>query len=166
MMRHFKFFTGLEFVFGAFLIYYVVEELLEVKSRKLGYFSSFHNCLDVCVIVVILELYISIYYIGQYRVILTWELHKFMMYLQISIATIGFNIYEYGKASSLLKMMLAEPELYTDFSYLVFWSKTFQQCAGLSIFMGFVKIFKYISFNKTMSQLAGTLKQVDDMKYV
>ena len=166
MMRHFKFFTGLEFVFGAFLIYYVVEELLEVKSRKLGYFSSFHNCLDVCVIVVILDLYISIYYIGQYRVILTWELHKFMMYLQISIATIGFNIYEYGKASSLLKMMLAEPELYTDFSYLVFWSKTFQQCAGLSIFMGFVKIFKYISFNKTMSQLAGTLKQVDDMKYV
>ena len=164
MMRHFKFFTGLEFVFGAFLIYYVVEELLEVKSRKLGYFSSFHNCLDVCVIVVILDLYISIYYIGQYRVILTWELHKFMMYLQISIATIGFNIYEYGKASSLLKMMLAEPELYTDFSYLVFWSKTFQQCAGLSIFMGFVKIFKYISFNKTMSQLAGTLKQVDDMK--
>ena len=163
-MRHFKFFTGLEFVFGAFLIYYVVEELLEVKSRKLGYFSSFHNCLDVCVIVVILDLYISIYYIGQYRVILTWELHKFMMYLQISIATIGFNIYEYGKASSLLKMMLAEPELYTDFSYLVFWSKTFQQCAGLSIFMGFVKIFKYISFNKTMSQLAGTLKQVDDMK--
>ena len=154
----------MEFVFGAFLIYYVVEELLEVKSRKLGYFSSFHNCLDVCVIVVILDLYISIYYIGQYRVILTWELHKFMMYLQISIATIGFNIYEYGKASSLLKMMLAEPELYTDFSYLVFWSKTFQQCAGLSIFMGFVKIFKYISFNKTMSQLAGTLKQVDDMK--
>ena len=63
MMHHFQLFTGLEFVFGAFLIYYVVEELLEVKSRKLGYFSSFHNCLDVCVIVVILELYISIYYI-------------------------------------------------------------------------------------------------------
>ena len=60
MMSHFKF-TGLEFVFGAFLIYYVVEELLEVKSRKLGYFSSFHNCLDVCVIVVILELYTSIH---------------------------------------------------------------------------------------------------------
>ena len=95
---------------------------------------------------------------------LTSELHRFTMHLQISIATIGFNIYEYGKASSLLKMMLAEPELYTDFSYLVFWSKTFQQCAGLSIFMGFVKIFKYISFNKTMSQLAGTLKQVDVIK--
>ena len=65
MMRHFKFFTGLEFVFGAFLIYYVVEELLEVKSRKLGYFSSFHNCLDVCVIVVIPELNILIHYVGH-----------------------------------------------------------------------------------------------------
>ena len=55
--------------------------------------------------------------------------------------------------------MLAEPEKFTDFSYLTYWSKTFQQCAGLAIFMGFVKIFKYISFNKTMSQLSGTLKK-------
>ena len=76
------------------------------------------------------------------------------------MATLGFNIYEYGKASALLKLMLAEPEIFTDFSYLTFWSKIFQQCAGLAIFMGFVKIFKYISFNKTMSQLAGTLQRV------
>ena len=76
------------------------------------------------------------------------------------MATIGFNIYEFGKASKLLKLMLAEPELYTDFSYLTYWSKIFQQCAGLAIFMGFVKIFKYISFNSTMATLAGTLKQV------
>ena len=57
-------------------------------------------------------------------------------------------------------MMLAEPELFTDFSYLTYWAKLFQQCAGLSIFLGLVKIFKYISFNKTMSQLAGTLVRV------
>ena len=76
------------------------------------------------------------------------------------MATIGFNIYEYGKASKLLKLMLAEPELYTDFSYLTYWAKIFQRCAGVAIFIGFVKVFKYLSFNSTMSILAGTLQKV------
>ena len=36
----------------------------------------------------------------------------------------------------------------------------FQDAAALTIFAGFIKIFKYISFNKTMSQLAVTISRV------
>ncbi len=64
------------------------------------------------------------------------------------------------RVSTLLKSLLAEPELFKDFSYLEKWSKTFQNAAALTIFAGFLKIFKYISFNKTMSQLAGTIQRV------
>lgn len=57
----------------------------------------------------------------------------------------------------MLKGLLAEPEVFTDFSDLAGWSKIFQNCAGVSIFLGLIKIFKYISFNKTMAILSGTL---------
>ena len=60
----------------------------------------------------------------------------------------------------MLKGLLAEPERFNDFSDLAGWSKVFQNCAGVAIFLGLVKIFKYISFNKTMSQLSGTLTRV------
>ena len=60
----------------------------------------------------------------------------------------------------MLKGLLAEPEVFTDFSDLAGWSKIFQNCAGVSIFLGLIKIFKYISFNKTMSILSGTLTRV------
>ena len=63
-------------------------------------------------------------------------------------------------ASQMLKGLLAEPERFNDFSDLAGWSKVFQNCAGVAIFLGLVKIFKYISFNKTMSQLSGTLTRV------
>lgn len=44
----------------------------------------------------------------------------------MSCSTLGFNVYLYYKVSVLLKSLLAEPELFADFSYLETWSKTFQ----------------------------------------
>ena len=96
-------------------------------------------------------MYLQSYYVYMADILISY---------QISTAAIGFNIYEYSKAKQLLRGLLAEPERFTDFSYLTFWAGVFRNCAGLSIFLGLVKIFKYISFNKTMSQLAGTLTRV------
>ena len=117
---------GCEIVFAIFVLYYLVEEMIEIKKIKLEYFKSFWNCLDLFVI-------------------------------GVSTATIGFNVYKYIKVSSLLKGMLAEPNRYTDFQALAGMSKTFQNAAAMTILAGSIKIFKYLSFNKTMSQLAGTL---------
>ena len=55
--------------------------------------------------------------------------------------------------------LLAEPEKFADFTYLATTSTTFQKLAAFTVFLGVIKIFKYISFNKTMSQLAGTLQR-------
>ena len=85
---------------------------------------------------------------------------KILFCFQIATATLGFNVYEIYHASFMLKGLLAEPEVFTDFSDLAGWSKIFQNCAGVSIFLGLIKIFKYISFNKTMSILSGTLTRV------
>ena len=43
---------GAEFVLAAMLLYYLVEEGMEIKANKLEYFVSFWNCLDICVILV------------------------------------------------------------------------------------------------------------------
>ena len=66
--------------------------------------------------------------------------------------------------NTLLKGLLAEPDIYADFNYLAYWSKTFQNTAGMSLFAAWIKIFKFISFNKTMSQLSGTITQVCTLK--
>ena len=120
---------GAEFIFAFMVIYYLVEEVMEIKSNKLSYFTSFWNCLDIFVILV-------------------------------SMASIMFNIYKYIAVNSLLKGLLAQPEIYVDFAHLAWWSKMFQNASGLCIFVAWIKIFKFISFNKTMSQLAGTITRV------
>lgn len=43
---------GAEFVFAAFVLYYLVEEFIEIKALRLEYFTAFWNCLDLFMIVV------------------------------------------------------------------------------------------------------------------
>ena len=47
------YFVGLcEVVFCLFILYYVVEEVLEIHIHRLRYFKSLWNCLDVVIVVV------------------------------------------------------------------------------------------------------------------
>lgn len=43
---------GCEMVFCLFILYYIVEEILELRIYKLSYFTSIWNILDVVVILV------------------------------------------------------------------------------------------------------------------
>ena len=47
--------VGCEMVLFILVIYFLVEEAIEVKSMRLEYFKSFWNCLDLCVIGVSLD---------------------------------------------------------------------------------------------------------------
>lgn len=46
------FVLGCEVVFCIFILYYVVEEILELRIHKLSYFNSIWNILDIVVIMV------------------------------------------------------------------------------------------------------------------
>lgn len=41
-----------EVAFCLFILYYVVEEVLEIRIHRLHYFKSLWNCLDVLIVVV------------------------------------------------------------------------------------------------------------------
>ncbi|XP_037845767.1 polycystin-2 isoform X2 [Chlorocebus sabaeus] len=45
------FLAACEIIFCFFILYYVVEEILEIRIHKLHYFRSFWNCLDVVIVV-------------------------------------------------------------------------------------------------------------------
>lgn len=52
-MTSWDYFVGLcEVAFSLFILYYIVEEVLEIRIHRLHYFRSLWNCLDVLIIVV------------------------------------------------------------------------------------------------------------------
>ncbi|CAF0813690.1 unnamed protein product [Brachionus calyciflorus] len=109
-----------------FILYYSIEEILEIRIHKLKYFKEVWNVLDVVI-------------------------------LLICYVCIGFNIYRMIEVNSVLKSLLENTNQYPEFDSLSYWQNQFNNAIAITAFLCWIKFFKYISFNKTMTQLSSTL---------
>jgi hypothetical protein len=76
----------------------------------------------------------------------------------LSCVCIVFNIYRQVEVDSLLDSLLVhQTSQYNDFTFLCYWQYQFNIIISITIFLAWIKVFKYISFNKTMTQLSETL---------
>ncbi|CAF2097381.1 unnamed protein product [Rotaria magnacalcarata] len=116
-----------EIIFLLFIVYYTIEETLEIVVMKSAYFTSTMNCLDLIVIA-------------------------------LSYICMAFNIYRQVQVNNLLdKLLEKQTRQYNDFSFLCYWQYQFNNVVSTTLFLAWIKLFKYISFNKTMTQLSETL---------
>ena len=77
----------------------------------------------------------------------------------VSITQILLNFYMFYQVNDKLDGLMKLPFQYADFTSLSKSAKTFTYLAGFNVFVAWLKIFKYLSFNKTMTQLSGTLSK-------
>lgn len=82
-----------------------------------------------------------------------------MVVLVIACTCIGFNVYSIFVVEDKLKDLLGEPDTFADFTFLGFLTKQNNNFVAICVFFAWIKLFKYISFNKTMTQLSSTLSR-------
>ncbi|XP_073897887.1 polycystin-2 isoform X3 [Castor canadensis] len=121
------FLAACEIIFCFFILYYLVEEILEIRIHRLYYFRSFWNCLDVVIIV-------------------------------LSVVAIGINIYQTSNVEELLHF-LEDENTFPNFEHVAYWQLQFNNIAAVIVFLVWIKLFKFISFNRTMSQLSTTMSR-------
>jgi hypothetical protein len=79
--------------------------------------------------------------------------------IALAIVTIGFNLYRLQEVNNLLSGLIANQNAYANFTMLGFWQTQMDYVAAVNLFFVWIKIFKYMSFNKTMTQLSRTLSE-------
>jgi hypothetical protein len=79
--------------------------------------------------------------------------------LFISYVCIGFNVYRHFRVKSTLDDLLMDTNQFPDFDSIAFWQMQFNYIVAVITFICWIKIFKYVSFNKTMTQLSSTLSR-------
>ncbi|XP_064125155.1 polycystin-2-like protein 1 [Loxodonta africana] len=100
----------------------------------------------------ILELHIHrLHYLSS-----IWNILDLVVVL-LSIVAMGFHIFRTLEVNRLLGKLLQQPNTYADFEFLAFWQTQYNNMNAVNLFFAWIKIFKYISFNKTMTQLSSTL---------
>uniref|UniRef100_A0A5F8GGN5 Polycystin 2 like 1, transient receptor potential cation channel n=1 Tax=Monodelphis domestica TaxID=13616 RepID=A0A5F8GGN5_MONDO len=76
---------------------------------------------------------------------------------KLSIVAVGFHVFRTLEVNRLMGHLLQRPSDYADFEFLAFWQTQYNNMNAVNLFFAWIKIFKYISFNKTMTQLSSTL---------
>lgn len=123
------YFVGMcEVAFCFFVLYYLVEEVLEIRLHRLRYFKSLWNCLDVLIVA-------------------------------LSVPAIIMNICRTSAVSRRLHFLLENHSKYPNFEPLARLQVNFNNLAAVIVFLAWVKLFKFINFNKTMNQLSTTMSR-------
>ena len=83
-----------------------------------------------------------------------------VLILALSYTCVVFNVYRQIQVNTLLDDLLDNDiGQYNDFTFLCYWQYQFNIIISITIFLAWIKVFKYISFNKTMTQLSETLSK-------
>ena len=77
----------------------------------------------------------------------------------MAVVTLSFNIYRQVKVNELLDTLISDDNVYIDFNFLCYWSFNYNVTMGFLVFLTWVKLFKYVSFNKVMTQLSYTMSR-------
>ena len=77
---------------------------------------------------------------------------------------IGFSVYSTQVVGNTLTELLRQPDQFADFTALADLTKQNNNFIAVCVFLAWIKLFKYISFNKTMTQLSSTLSRVSKIQ--
>jgi len=80
-----------------------------------------------------------------------------ILVISVSTANIAIAVYVYYQIGTALKPLLAQPESFGDFSVLGQLASYQDFIFAFNVFISGIKVFKYISFNRTMNTLSDTL---------
>ena len=84
----------------------------------------------------------------------------------ISLFNIIIAIYTEFVVTDLLKPLLAEPQTFGDFDTLSNLNDVSINVLAINVFFAWLKLFKYISFNRTMNQLNATLARFESEELI
>ncbi|XP_048640806.1 polycystin-2 isoform X1 [Marmota marmota marmota] len=169
------FLAACEIIFCFFILYYVVEEILEIRIHKLQYFRSFWNCLDV--VIIVMSQCTRTFSESSKKMFLP-SAQKFkivsgnpslirkesevgflaVIVSQLSVMAIGISLYRTSNVEGLLHF-LEDQNTFPNFEHLAYWQIQFNNIAAVTVFFVWIKLFKFINFNRTMSQLSTTMSR-------
>lgn len=139
-MSSWDYFVGLcEVAFSLFILYYVVEEVLEIRIHRLHYFKSLWNCLDVLIVVVGIQATL-----GIIKAILNCQIKiEFcgsLLFSQLSLVAIIMNITRTAMVGNLLKGLLENHTAHPSFESLANLQVQFNNVAAVIVFFSWVKV--------------------------
>lgn len=142
---------GLEIVFVLYIIFYTIEEILEMICFTWEYFCSVWNLVDLSIILV-----------SNFRSHISKGRAR-RVFLQLAYVAIVLNVLIYVFAKRKVDEVVQDTNNYHSFDTLAYLGRTFNNVAGALVFLIWMKLFKFFNFSRILGQLGRTLAKVRDL---
>lgn len=84
----------------------------------------------------------------------------FSAFFQISYLILGFSVFRHIHIQEKLKQLNNHPSNFIPFDYLSYGQVQYNNSLAFCLFLTWIKMFKYLSLNRTILQFTKTLKNV------
>lgn len=74
-----------------------------------------------------------------------------------SVIACAFKVYQEQIVSEQIAELSSKVDSYPDFAFIAYWTEQCLYMIAITVFLCWIKLFKYISFNRTLRQLQTTL---------
>ncbi|KAK4468709.1 hypothetical protein MN116_007889 [Schistosoma mekongi] len=120
------FILACEIVYLIFLVYYIIEEILELLVKRWKYFISIWNLMDLAMVV-------------------------------ISLICAAFLIYSDIIVADRMSTLINDVSSYPNFDSLSNLHSLYIRSMAICVFLGMIKIFKYLTIDRSLNQLTRTM---------
>ncbi|TMW40608.1 hypothetical protein DOY81_014312, partial [Sarcophaga bullata] len=77
----------------------------------------------------------------------------------IAYLALVYNLLHPWYLKDIMQRAKSDPNAFISIDYICFWNLVYIDMMGIVVFLVWIKMFKYISFNKTMMQFSTTLRR-------
>ncbi|KAH0506137.1 Polycystic kidney disease 2-like 2 protein [Microtus ochrogaster] len=133
--------------------------------KLLRYVTHYDYFIASCEIIFCIFLFVFITQelrkLNEFKIAYFKSIWNWLELLLLALCFLAVSFYAYCNLQSfiLLGRLLKNTENYPDFYFLAYWQIYYNNMIAITIFFAWIKIFKFISFNETMSQLSSTLSR-------
>lgn len=80
-----------------------------------------------------------------------------ILLLLLTYGCLAVNMYRTFEVNTVLESILKTRDEFANFGLIAQWQEYFNDLVAITLFLAWMKVFKYISFNQTMAELENTL---------
>ncbi|KAL3319447.1 polycystic kidney disease 2-like 1 [Cichlidogyrus casuarinus] len=80
----------------------------------------------------------------------------------VSLICAGFSIYRTIKVNEILKFLVEQQNFFPNFEFVSYWEIQYNYVISLLLFISWIKLFKFINFNRAMTLMSVSLSAAMD----
>lgn len=132
-------------------------KLLRYHSTKDMVFAGFEIAYLITILYYLAEMFFTAKYIGIRAMVFRFWTWYDLLNFTLGLTYLAFSLKSHLDVTESLEDLVSDESRYMNFEDMAYVAEVFREMNAINVFLSWIKLFKFLSFTKTMAELQATL---------